>query len=196
MSEVEKSIEAINASLKQVGDQLKANAERAEKEIKAHAQLSEETKAKVDQLLVAQGELQARLQAAEQMVAQLESGGSPGRPKSLGELVAESDQIRNFNAGMQGQVTVKLGSIHAAVTSDPASGGDLIVPQRVPGIVTPNQQRLFLRDLLTWGRTGSNSIEYVKESGFTNNANVVSENPVDGKPESDLIFELAAEPVA
>ena len=64
MSEVEKSIEAINASLKSVGDQLRANAEKSEKEIKAHAQLSEETKASVDNLLTAQGELNALLQAA------------------------------------------------------------------------------------------------------------------------------------
>jgi len=107
--------------------------------------------------------------------------------------VAESDKFRAFAASGAGRVKL---SVQAAITSDSASAGDLIVPQRVPGIVTPNQQRLFLRDLLTWGRTGSNSIEYVKESGFTNNANVVGENPVDGKPESDLTFELAAAPVA
>ena len=58
-------IEQINASLKSVSDQLKAHAERAEKEIKASAKLSEETRASVDKMLTVQGELQARLQAAE-----------------------------------------------------------------------------------------------------------------------------------
>lgn len=189
---LEDDIKTITASLKQVDDQLKAHAERAEKEIKAHAQLSEETKAKVDQLLVAQGELQARLQAAEQMVAQLESGGSPARPKSLGEQVAESDEFRAFAASGAGRV--KLG-VQAAITSDSASAGDLIVPQRVPGIVAPPQQRLFLRDLLNWGRTTSNSIEYVRETGFTNSAAPVSENPSSGKPESSLIFEADSAPI-
>ena len=44
----EDDIKNINASLKQVSDQLKAQAETADKEIKAHTKLSEETKAKVD----------------------------------------------------------------------------------------------------------------------------------------------------
>ncbi len=194
---IEKDIETINASLKTVGDQLKTNAEAAEKEIKAHARLSEETKASVDKLLITQGELQARLQAAEQVVATIEQGGGrAAQPKSMGELVAESDQLRNFNSGMQGQVTVKVGSIHAAVTSGATSAGDLIVPQRVPGVVASPNQRLFIRDLLNWGPTTSSSIEYVKETGFTNSADVVSEGPTDVKPESDLTFDLDSAPIA
>lgn len=189
---LEDDIKTITASLKQVDDQLKAYAERAEKEIKRHAEMSAETKAKVDQLLVTQGELQARLQAAEQMVAALESGGSPARPKSLGEQVAESDEFRAFAASGAGRVKL---SVKAAITSDSASAGDLIVPQRVPGIVAPPQQRLFLRDLLNWGRTTSNSIEYVRETGFTNNAAPVGENPSSGKPESSLAFEADSAPI-
>jgi HK97 family phage major capsid protein len=192
----EKQINEINANLRQVNDQLKAHAEKAEKEIKRHAELSEETKANVDKLLVTQGELQARLQAAEQVVAKLEQGGGVERPKSLGEMVTDSEQIAGFNAGMQGSVSVKLGSIHAAIDSGGSSAGDLIVPQRVPGIVAPPNQRLFLRDLLTWGRTTSNSLEYVKETGFTNSADVVSENPGNVKPESNITFDLDSAPVA
>lgn len=46
------------------------------------------------------------------------------------------------------------------------------------------------------GRTTSNSIEYVRETGFTNNAAPVSENPQNPKPESDITFELDTDPVA
>lgn len=193
----EKQINEINANLKQVNDQLKAHAETSAKEIKAHAALSEETKANVDKLLITQGELQARLQAAEQLVAKMEhGGGDSGRPKSLGEIVSESEQITGFNTGMQGQVSVKVGSIHAAIDSGSSSAGDLIVPQRVPGVVATPNQRLFIRDLLTWGRTASNSLEYVKETGFTNSAGVVSENPTNVKPESNITFDLDSAPVA
>ncbi|HSH57782.1 MAG TPA: phage major capsid protein [Halomonas sp.] len=193
--DIEDDIKTITASLKQVDDALKANAERAEKEIKAHAQMSEETRAKVDQLLVQQGELQANLQAAEQVIAKLEQGGgSASRPKTAGEIVAESEDFQAFAAGGRGS-SVRIG-VQAAVTSDAASAGDLIEPQRVPGIVAPPEQRLFIRDLLNWGRTGSNSIEYVKETGFTNSADVVSENPSDGKPESDLTFDAESASVA
>src|SRR5699024_3444078 len=76
------------------------------------------------------------------------------------------------------------------------SGGDLITPDRVPGVVAPGEQRLTVRDLLSWGTTGSNSVEFVRETGFTNSAAPVSENPSGGKPESDLTFEAAAANVA
>lgn len=196
MPDIEQEYKQVQANLKQINDDLKRYAEQSQKDLKAHSRLSEETKAKVDELLIKQGELQARLQAAEQVLAEVGNKSYAGSVKTIGEMVAESEQVKTFNAGMQGQVTVRVGSVHAAVTSDAASAGDLIVPQRVPGIVAGPEQRLFIRDLLNWGRTSSNSIEYVKETGFTNSANVVSENPSDGKPESDLAFELDSAPVA
>ena len=189
--------EAISAELTKISDQIKAQAEVADKELKRNSQLSEETKANVDKLLITQGELQARLQSAEQVVAKLEQGGNgPGQVKSLGEIVSESDQIKNFNTGMQGSISVKVGSIHAAMDSGSTSAGDLIVPQRVAGIVATPNQRLFIRDLLSWGRTTSNSIEFVKETGFTNSADVVSENPTNEKPESNITFDLDSAPIA
>ena len=196
MSEIEKSIEAINASLKSVGDQLRANAEKADKEIKAHTQLSEETKASVDKLLTAQGELNARLQAAEQHMVKLEQGGGREAPMSMGQAFVQSEGLEEFAVraagGGKGSFTAP---VKAAITSLDSSAGALIEPTRV-GLIQPTQQRLFLRDLLSWGRTGSNSIEYVRETGFTNSANVVSENPANPKPESSLAFELDTDPVA
>lgn len=197
MPNIDEELKTVNASLKQVNDQLKAHAEASEKEIKAHSKLSEETKASVDKLLIEQGELRARLQAAEQVVAKMENGGGTrATQKTIGEMVAGSEEIKNFNTSMRGVVAVKVGSIHAAIDSGAASAGDLIVPQRVQGIVAPPNQRLFIRDLLSWGRTTSNSIEYVKETGFTNSANVVSENPGSEKPESDITFDLESAPIA
>lgn len=196
MSEVEKSIEAINASLKSVGDQLRANAEKADKEIKAHAQLSEETKASVDKLLTTQGELNARLQAAEQHMVKLETGGGRELPKSMGQAYLEADGFEAFATRASGGAKLShTVPVKAAITSLTGSAGDLIQPTRV-GMIQPVQQRLFLRDLLSWGRTNSNAIEYVRETGFTNNANVVSENPTNPKPESTMSFELDSDPVA
>lgn len=196
MSQVEKDIEQINASLKTVGDQLKAHAEQAQKDIKAHAQLSQETKASVDKLLTEQGELKANLRAAEQVIAKLQSGGDgPAASETLGERVIKAEAITGFNPEIQGSVSVKVGSIHAAVTSNTGSAGTLIQPERVGLIATPTQ-RLFLRDLLNWGRTTSNSIEYVREAGFTNNAAPVAENPSAVKPESDITFEMDSAKVA
>ena len=196
MSDVENSIKAINASLKEVGDQLRTQAEASEKEIKAHAHLSQETKANVDKLLTAQGELNARLQAAEQHMVKLDEGGGRAEPRSMGRDFVSAEGFQDFAArASQGSKGSFSASVKAAVTSLDESAGANIQPTRV-GLIQPTQQRMFLRDLLSWGRTTSNSIEYVRETGFTNSADVVDENPDDPKPESDLTFELDTDPVA
>lgn len=196
MSQIEQEYKQVQADLKKVGDELRAFAEQSQKEIKAHASLSEQTKASVDQLLVSQGELNARLQAAEQHMVKLDSGGGREAPKSMGQSFIESEGFDAFaaraSAGNKSSFTVP---VKATVTSLTGSAGTLIEPTRV-GLIQPTQQRLFLRDLLNWGRTTSNSIEYVRETGFTNNADVVAENPTDPKPESDLTFEMDSAPVA
>lgn len=194
---VEREYKQVQADLKKVGDDLRTYAEQAEKDIKAHSTMSQETKASVDKLLVTQGELQARLQAAEQLMVKLEQGG--GRivtAETMGELFLAADGYEAWAqraaGGAKGSFTVP---VKAAITSLTGSAGALIEPTRV-GMVQPAQQRLFIRDLLSWGRTGSNSIEYVRETGFTNNAAPVSENPTEVKPESDITFELDTDPVA
>ena len=194
---LEEDIKTINASLKDVGDKIKAQAEASEKEIKLHQKMSEETKAKVDELLTAQGALQADLRAAQQQIDKINAGGGAIEPpKSLGQKVVESDKLKAWNDNFQGSVGIRVGSVHAAVDSSSGSAADLIQPQRVPGIVVAPNQRLFVRDLLNFGRTTSNMIEYVRETGFTNNAAPVSENPADVKPESDITFELDNAPIA
>lgn len=191
---LEKDIETINASLKQVSDQLKSKAEDAQKEIKAHARLSEETKASVDKLLTQQGEMQARLATAEQLVAKLENGGGDkDNPQSLGERFTAAEGFEAYAARPNGSFGI---SINAAITEGASSAGGLVVPDRVPGVVGNPQRRLTIRDLIAWGRTTSNSVEFARELVFTNNAAPVSENPTGTKPESNITFEADSAPVA
>lgn len=193
---VEQEYKQVQADLKDVGDKLKAFAEESQTAIKNSQQLSQETKAKVDELLTTQGELNARLQAAEQALANNDSSRA-GRVLTLGARVAESEEYATRAAalanGGRGSFSVP---VQNAITEADGSGGALIEPTRVPGIVAPQNQRLFIRDLLNWGPTQSNSVEFVRETGFANNADVVSENPSSGKPESDITFEPASATVA
>lgn len=183
----------IQQALDRISADIKAQADRAEKEIRANAQLSEETRASVDKLLTTQGELQARLAAAEQLVAEAaQGGGRPARPKTIGEQVASDEGFALWARRPQGAFSVE---VKAAVTSDGASGGDLIVPDRVPGVIMGPQRRLTIRDLIAWGRTTSNSVEFARELVYTNAAAPVSENPSDGKPESNITFEDDTAPV-
>lgn len=184
---IEIEIKEVKSELGKVNDQIKTFAEQAEKEIKTHAKMSEDTKASVDKLLISQGELQARLQSAEQIINKFEQGAaSKAAPQSLGQYVAQHDSVKAF-AG-RGSVTVP---ISAAVTS-----GDIVAPNRVGGIVMPGQRQVFVRDLLAQGMTTSNSVEFVRELSFTNNAAPVSENPSSAKPNSAMTFELDSVPVA
>jgi hypothetical protein len=52
-----------------------------------------------------------------------------------------------------------------------------------------------VRDLLTPGRTSSTSVQYVKETGFTNAAATVSETTGALKPQSDIKFDIATSSV-
>ena len=185
-------IEQINASLKAVSDQLKAHAERAEKEIKASAKLSEETRASVDKMLTVQGELQARLQAAEQLVAKMEQGGGrEDAPLSLGRQFVTGENFKAFagQTSPRGRVDMTVNAAITSLTTDTAgAAGDLVEKTRLPGVVALPQRRMTVRDLIAPGQMDGSTLEYVKETGFTNNAGMVSETVK--KPESTLKFDL------
>ncbi|MFT4172817.1 MAG: phage major capsid protein [Rhodocyclaceae bacterium] len=186
-------MEQVTAELKRIGDEVKQAGERALKEAKNAGELSTETKAKVDELLVKQGELVARLQEAEQKLDRRGSGDAQ-QAKSVGQEFVESEDFQGYvKAG-----NLRKGFTHQVkavtnITSDPAIAGDLIAPDRRPGILAQPQRRLAVRDLLTPGATNSNLIQYVKETGFQNMAATVAEGAA--KPKSDIVFDLVATPV-
>lgn len=197
MAQIDDDLKQIKDDLKTTGDQLKAYAEQTKTAVQASKDLSEGAKTKVDELLIESSDLKARLTQTEQMLAKLDSGeGKTSKSESLGELFTSAEGFEAFaaqaNRGVKGNFSIPL---KMAITSLPGSAGANIQPQRV-GMVQPKVQRLFIRDLLAAGRTTSSSIEYVRETGFTNNADVVSENPTNPKPESNIIFELDQAPIA
>ncbi len=183
----ESQVKEINAALKGIGDQIKSQAEATEKQIKASGAMSEETRAKVDELLTKQGELNARLGEAEQKLVNASRGQQHQEEpqKSVGALVIESEEMKDMNSSFRGSRRVSVP--RAAITT--ATGGSLVAPQRLDTIAAPPPRRLTIRDLVAPGTTESNSIEYIRETGFTNNARTVAENTA--KPYSDLTFALA-----
>lgn len=86
-----------------------------------------------------------------------------------------------------------LEMFNATLTTDGASGGDLIVPDTRPGIVEYLFRQLVVADLLAPGTTESNSISFMRELAPTNAAAAVVEGAA--KPESTLVFEAASAPV-
>lgn len=187
---MEKQLNELNAALAQVGDDLKGFAE------KSHS-LNAETKATVDKLLAEQGELNARLRAAEQAIAQVENGNVPERVAALtiGQFVAGHDDIKNYVGGTI-SIDVSAAAVADATTRTGSTSGDSIVaPHHLDGIVGGPVHKTTVRDLLSWGTTSSDSIQFVQETVFTNNAGIVSENPSGTKPKSKLAFDLVSAPV-
>jgi HK97 family phage major capsid protein len=85
------------------------------------------------------------------------------------------------------------GMMAATLTEDPASGGALVVPQYIPGILQRPTPRLVVADLLASGTTDSNLISYMVETLFTNAAAAVAEGT--DKPESALTFAAVSDAV-
>src|SRR5262249_8405608 len=79
----------------------------------------------------------------------------------------------------------------ATLTEDPASGGSLILPQRVPGIIPGPTGPVVMGDLFAPGTTTTNAVTYMREKVATNAAAPVLESGV--KPESALTFEAVTD---
>ena len=126
---LEDDIKTINASIKDVGDRLKTHAEAAAK----NAELSTETRAKVDELLTEQGKLQANLQNTQQALAKLEANGAGGdvQYESVGQKFVRSEKFKAFASQTTPRGRVDM-PIHAAITSlttdADGSAGDLVRP--------------------------------------------------------------------
>lgn len=173
-------------------DEVKGFATEFKTKSEAGEKISTETKEKADKALSELAGIRGEVTELSQKLAQARRGDSDEQQtKSFGQQVAGSQEVKDFAAG--GAVgTIKL-SVKAAVTSASNSGGVLIPADRQNEIVTIPRRQLRVRDLLTPGRTTSNSIEYPRQTTRTNNAAPVAETLQ--KPESAYVWEEATAPV-
>ncbi len=201
---LEKLLGDVKSELARVGDEVKRTAEDALKQSKDAGTVSAEVKQTADKLLTDQAklndamnkltgrleELSDRSLDLEQRVASGRRGGSDV-VKSLGQQVGESEGVKQFVAqGARGTVKIPVQNV---ITSGSGSAGSLIVPDRDPEIVGLPRRQMTIRQLLSVGRTTSNSVEYARLVTRTLNAGVVAENTL--KPESNLAWEPDDAPV-
>lgn len=145
-------------------------------------------KDQVDNALTLMNEAKTRLDEVEQKQARTGSD-EVEHQKSLGQQMFESEQFKSYaeNPRNGARATLQVKDITSATTAAPGSAGALTTPQRQAGIIAPPNQMLHIRDLIASGTTNSNSIEYIRETGFTNNAAAQS---TEGalKAKSDIQF--------
>lgn len=192
----ERDLGQLAVDLKKATDEVKEFAEKAEKELKRLGEVSDDTKKGADGALIKMNEISERIDTLEQKLARSGEEEAP-RAKSVGQLVAESEELKAWLGGnRKGTFMMPVKAIISSLTTDAdGSAGDLIVPDRLPGIIAPPERRMTIRDLMTPGRTSSNAIEYVKETGFTNLAASHTETAGTAKPQSELKFDLVVQAV-
>lgn len=205
IGELSKQLGSIEQQMRSAADEVKKNGETMQTEMKNLGNATTETKEKVDKALSAHGELATkhgelagRLTEIEQTLAQRRQISEPEQLKSLGQKFVEDAKFKAFNSSTRGSIRVQMEraditSITGTVGTGRSAGTSLQPAMRVPGIITPPEQKLVIRDLLAPGQTSQGFVEYVQETGFTNNAAVVTEGAT--KPQSDLTFDLKTAPV-
>ncbi|QHA95180.1 phage major capsid protein [Pseudomonas sp. J380] len=182
-------LKAVNDLLDQRDQEIKAFAEKANKEIKEHGTILTETKTVLDGLVKDGLGLQDRLQDIEQKLARRFAANDPSEQKSVGEQLSDSDDYQALTTKGRGIARLNLKAVTNITSATTGTGGVGvgIQPTRVAGIINDPERQFTIRDLIMPGRTASNAVEFVQETGFQNMA---APQAGEGamKAQSDLSF--------
>lgn len=184
------NLEQLAQEFKKQVDEVKAIAEDFKGKREHGDKIAEGAKQSADEAITKLNETKAQLDELEQKMAR-RPNDTPNEVKSLGCQFVESDQFKSLKgaAGQRGKANLEVKATITSLTTDAAgSAGDLVQTTRLPGIIAPPDRKLTIRDLLMQGRMDGNALEYVRETGFTNNAGMVAEGTK--KPQSDIKFDL------
>lgn len=198
-NELADKIGELGTSLASIKEQVGQLATDFTAKLSANGEVSAELKEKTDKALSEFGAVSTRIGELEKRAAREKEIGDDAE-KSLGQLVIESAEYKAGNLTGSSRASIKVAAERAAITSANTTvgagrspGTSLVQGQRLPGIIGLPQRQMTIRDLLLQGRTSSSNIEYVKQTGYTNNAAPVAETAL--KPTSDLTFDLVSTPV-
>ncbi|MDX0985121.1 phage major capsid protein [Sinorhizobium medicae] len=191
---VEKTAEQLALEVKAEFDktmnQVKEIAEKALAEAAKGVGMTDDLKEKADESLLKMNSLTEQVAEIEQKLAR--GGGKKTTcEKTIGEQFVEDQGVKDWaqSSPSKGKADVRFKATITSATTDTAgAAGAAVETTRLPGILALPQRRLTVRDLISPGRMDGNSLEYVRETGFTNSAAPVAETAA--KPESDLKFDL------
>ncbi len=186
--------------LKSTREHLASEIKSRDTQIKENGETSEKTAGRVEELFTRLESIEGEVK--EHFVAGNRPGGSGGDGelyKSAGQIAAESDAYKRMvDNGLGQSDPIRVKSIHTpsrekALMSTDTSGRMLGEVQFDPRIVVPTEEMFRLRDIMNVQSTSSGAVEYVEETGFTNNAAIVPEGEL--KPESVLAYQLKTAPM-
>jgi HK97 family phage major capsid protein len=182
----------IKSDFTKAHDAVKAIAEEALGKAKKGEEIAASVKEKADEALIKMNALMEQVATIDQKIARSKQAGDDGE-KTIGQQFVESDGFKAFQASdfskSTGRADMQLKATLVSATTDTAGAvGDAINQTRLPGVMPLPQRRLTIRGLISPGQMDGSVLEYVKETGFNNNAAPVAEGAA--KPESDIKFDL------
>jgi HK97 family phage major capsid protein len=198
----EQLLERVTGALTNATNAFQSKADEALAEARKSGGLSQETKNTVDKAMteintlnLAQAKINEQLEAVNQELVRFKvPEGQASKNKSVGAQVLAYAGLKDFAAQVRSNERARVSvPVRNAITSGDFGTG-VVAPMRDPNVVPLLQRRLFVRDLLSVGRTGSPAIQWIQQTGFTNNAAVVAENTL--KPLSTIAYALKNTPVA
>ena len=194
----------LEQKLNGISSELEKFIKKHDEEVKTNGAATTETKTALQKLADDFNTATARLLLIEQkmdMQTKLGKSDEEDVPRNWGKSVVESDGFKALQKGAPRTGPIPVGGFFTKTALINATGQNqpLVPAYRVPGIITPGLRRLTVRDLMPNLPISSNSVEYVKETSFTNNAAPqysagAYENVT--KAESAMAFSLTPMPVS
>jgi HK97 family phage major capsid protein len=184
-AEIKSLVEKQDAEIRKNGETTAETAKALAEATKRHDEIAEELKS-----------VQTRIDEAE--VRMKRSSGMAPERKSPGMKFVESDAYKAYAGN---EFNGKSAAVEFTKSEiEPIDGGSLgdtpgyfYAPSRVPGIINQPDRPERVRSLLPTVRTSVGAIEYVRETGFTNNAGPQIEG--EPKAESTIEFEIVQDTV-
>lgn len=184
----------IKAAHQKAMDEVKAIADEALGKAAKGEQATSAIKEQADEALLKMNELTEQVKTMDQKLGRAKAfEDAAAKAKSLGQQFIESDEVESLmdSDTKRGKASLLLKATITTATTDAAgSAGDIVNETRLPGVIAPPNRRMTIRDLITPGQMDGNTLEYVKETGFTNNAAPVAEGAT--KPQSDLQLDVVS----
>ncbi|TNJ39247.1 phage major capsid protein [Phaeobacter sp. B1627] len=178
----------MKAAFERKFDAVKEIAETAIGKAEAGEALNQAMKEKADEALAELGGLKGSLAELEQ---KLDRRGDEGaeQARSIGARFTECDEFKSFQANPRKGDSASL-DVKADLTTTTGGAGGLgavVHAAHRPGMMALPQRRMTVRGLLMPGQTDAAMIDYDRETGFANNADMVAEGGL--KPQSDFSVE-------
>lgn len=192
------TLEEVQKQVNETADAIESKLETMESEQKELGETTEETKNALEELIDDFKEQQEQLDQLQRKHKKLRKGQTEEGTrweKDFGESLESSEAFQALQKGRSRSAKMEVSPLtaKATMTTGNTLTGEVIEPDRVPGVVTPPERPTHIRQFIASGQTTSDTIRYIEETGFTNNAATVAEN--SDKPESEIDLEAKDAPV-